>query len=249
MLDLGLTVIDTADSYGSGDCEILLGKALRNRPHAFRVITKAGYRLSNLPQPFRPLNQFLKKGIQRFGPRQRFEPGYLERCLDDSLLRLRLDRIDAFLLHDPPLDVVANQEMTDLCGKLIKSGKTLLAGVSSSDPGVLEAAISPGAFQVIQTPANIGAASALRALWAKCEARQIHVVGNHVFAPSCLMTSGITHEILMRASSALLPRTSTILCGTRSPDHLRQADEWSRAPLPQAEAEQLAERLKANTSA
>lgn len=243
MIDLGMTVIDTADSYGSGDCECLLGKVIRGRRESFTLVTKAGYRLSNLRGPLRPLNQFVKKGLQRLGHRQLFDPGYLGKCLEHSLSRLGMEQVDAFLLHDPPLAAVSDDSVIQACVDLIKSGKTTLTGISSGDPEVLKRAIESEAFGVIQTPANLKAAAAMQPIWRECEARRIHVIGNHIFDPACLHLPGMTHEQLMRGSSALLPGNSTILCGTRNPAHLRQANEWANHPLSASEAEHLAQML------
>jgi aryl-alcohol dehydrogenase-like predicted oxidoreductase len=243
MTGIGMTVIDTADSYGSGDCECLLGKVLRGRRESFTLVTKAGYRHSNLRGPLRPLNQFVKKGLQRLGYRQLFESGYLRNCLEQSLSRLGVGQIDAFLLHDPPLAVVNDDSVIRTCVDMSKSGKTTLTGISSGDPEVLKRALDSGAFGVIQTPANLKAAAVMRPLWLECESRGIHVIGNHVFDPACLDLAGMTHEKLMRGSSALLPVQSTILSGTRNPAHLRQANEWANNPLSKAEAEHLSELL------
>lgn len=240
MLEHGLRTIDTADTYGSGDCERLLGKVLRGRQQAFTLITKAGYRHSNLPGPLRPLNQFAKKGLQILGLRQLFTPAYLSKCLDHSLQRLGADSVDAFLLHDPPLEIVKNEEVMRLFDSLKRAGKTRTTGVSSGDPEVLNAAISAGVFEVIQTPASLKVATAIRSLWRECESRRIQVIGGHIFAPSCFGTPGVTHETLMRGSAALLPESAVILCGTRKPSHLKQTLDWALSPLPEDEAERLA---------
>lgn len=245
MLDLGLTVIDTADTYGSGDCERLLGKVLSGRRQSFTLITKAGYRHSNLPGPLRPLNQFAKKGLQSLGLRQCFTPAYISKCLDNSLERLKTESVDAFLLHDPPLEAVTNEDVMRLFDGLKRTGKTRTAGVSSSDSEVLNAAISSGVFDVIQTPASLKAAVTIRPLWRECEARHIQLIGSHIFDPSCLGTPGVTHEMLMRGSSALLPKNAVILCGTRKPSHLSQSKNWALDPLPEAEAERLVMKFSA----
>lgn len=135
---------------------------------------------------------------------------------------------------------MTDDAVQSLCVKLRKSGKAILTGVSSENPETLRAAIFSGVFGIIQTPANLNAAKSLRAIWQDCETRGIHVIGNHVYSPACLGLSGMTHERLMRASAALLPAHSTILCGTRNPTHLVQSGVWANAPLSLAEAEQLA---------
>lgn len=243
MLDLGITVIDTADTYGSGDCERLLGKVLRGRHESFKIVSKAGYRLSNLPGPFRPLNQFVKKGIQRLGFHQCFSPSYLAACLDNSLSRLSVNQIDGFMLHNPPLQAVEQESALAFYQKLIRSGKTALVGVSSENPEVIRAAIASGMFKIIQTPASLKAAATMRPLWKECENRGIRVIGNHVFDPACFNIPGITHETLMRSTSSLLPEQSTILCGTRNPSHLRQSCEWAALPLPETDAEREFQRM------
>ena len=240
MRESGVRVIDTADCYGSGACERLIGKALHGNRDDFTVVTKAGYCYGDLPGPLRPLNPFLKKAIHRMGRRQIFDPTYLARCLDRSLSRLKMNRVDAFLLHDPSLEAVTDERVIRVCEGLKKSGKTVLTGVSSGDPAVLKAAIASGAFEVIETPASLKVAGTLQAIWRECEAHRIHVIANHVFDPACLEHPGMTHETLMRCSSALLPPHSTILCGTRNPAHLRQSNEWAKAPLSVTDAEQWA---------
>ncbi len=243
MVDLGVTVIDTADSYGSSDCERLLGKVLRGKRQFFMVATKAGYRLSNLPSPLHPLNQFVKKGFQHFGFHQCFTPAYLAKSIDNSLSRLGVEHLDAFLLHNPPLKVVEDNHVLQFCRNLIDSGKTILTGLSSENPEVIGAAIASGVFKIIQTPASLKAAVAMRKFWKECEMNGIHVVGNHVFDPACFTVQGMTHATLMRSTSALLPNRATILCGTRNPAHLRQAFEWASTPLSEADAERELQRL------
>ena len=248
MEQLEIHTVDTADSYGSGDCEHLLARALEGRRDRFRIITKAGYCHGNLPGPLRPLNQFVKKGLQRLGFRQRFDTGYLKRCVDNSLRRLRTDRVEAFLLHDPPLEVIQSGSLGSLFMSLKQQGKTLMTGVSSGEPDVLEQAVKSGLCDLIENPANVGVANRMEEIWSLCQHQGIHVVGNHVFDPQSLRRAGMNHEQLMKASSALLPPGSTILCGTRKPAHLRQAHEWALNPLAREDARQLCGNVQSSPS-
>jgi len=236
MTDCGANVIDTADSYGSGDCEILLGKALGVRRSSFHLVTKAGYRLSNLGGPLRPLNQLIKKGFHRLGHGRDFRPAYLAKCLDDSLRRLGTERVDAFLLHDVPLEAVTNPEIHELCGRLKQSGKTARTGVSSDNPEIIRAAIATGVFDVIQTPANLLAAMDLLPVWEECETHGIQLIGNHVFSPATLALPGMSRETIMRACTSLMPASATILCGTRNPSHFTETCRWASHPLSYEEA-------------
>lgn len=239
MVEMGVSVIDTADTYGSGDCEILLGRALRRNPNRFAVVTKAGYRLSNLGGPLRHLNQFIKKAAHKFGDRQCFDADYLPQALERSLRRLGVDHVNAFLLHDPPLEVIRDQAVIAACERIGKSGRADRVGVSSGDPHVLREAIASQVFRVVETPANLGVAASLREVWDACGDSDIRLIANHVFAPQCLEVPGMTHQLLMRACAAMVPRDGTILCGTRNPLHLREAGDWAADPMNPTEAWEL----------
>ena len=248
MEELALNTIDTADSYGSGDCEYLLTKALAGRRERFRIITKAGYRHGNLRGPLRPLNQFVKKGIQRLGYRQCFDSPYLTGCVEQSLRRLKTDRVEAFLLHDPPPEAIKRESLEQLFGTLKQQGKVLMTGVSSGEPEVLKQAVMSGVCDLIECPANIDIAHLLEPVWVMCAEKGIHVVGNHVFAPDCLSRTGMDHERLMKASAALLPAGSTLLSGTRNPSHMRQSLAWVLRPMRREEALQLCKNVSGTTA-
>lgn len=236
MADCGVNVIDTADSYGSGDCEIILGKALRKHGGSFHLITKAGYRLSNFPGPLRPLNQFAKKAIQRWGAMQCFDADYLQHSLEQSLRRLKRDQVDAFLLHDPKIDIVTNDEILRTCESLQTCGKAAMVGVSSGDYEVIQTAVKTGVFSIIQTPANIAVANSLRVVWDEAASRGLHLIGNHIYSPECLQLPAMNHETLMRACAGYFPEHSTILCGTRNPSHLQQTESWAREAMSVADS-------------
>jgi pyridoxine 4-dehydrogenase len=245
MEEIGVTVIDTANTYGSTACERLLGRVLHKMEGTFTLVTKAGYCHGDLPFPLLPLNPFLKKAMQRMGKRQCFEPAYISKCLERSLSRLRVERVAAYMLHDASMEAVSNDRLLGVMEALKKSGKTQLAGVSSGEPAVLQKAISSGVFGVIQTPASLRHAKALRGVWQQCESAGIHVIANHIYDPLCFQQSDMSHESLMRASAALLPEGVTILCGTRNPAHLRQSNEWASNPMPRNDAERLTDAMMA----
>ena len=64
-LDYQVTTIDTADTYGSGDSERMIGKAIQAKRSDFYVITKAGFPHVHLPGFLSPLNQIGKKVLQK----------------------------------------------------------------------------------------------------------------------------------------------------------------------------------------
>ena len=236
MRDIGVTVIDTADSYTSGRCETLLGQALQGRRDDFVVVTKAGYRYGDLPWPLHLLNPFIKKAHQKLSGGQCHVPAYLTHSLHRSLQRLKLDGVDAFLLHDPSLNVVTDPAVQASLTALQTAGKTLHLGVSSENPDVLAAAVRAGCFSVIQSPANPTTVPRLESIWAVASQLGIHRMANHVFysghSPPAQLPAGMSrHECLMRFISTRFGE-GTILVGTRNPSHLHESTRWADSPLP-----------------
>ena len=76
-LENNIRVIDTADTYGSGDSEITIGKAIKNKRDEYFIISKAGFPYVSLPTFFSPLNQVGKKIIQKFGIKNNYSKAYL----------------------------------------------------------------------------------------------------------------------------------------------------------------------------
>jgi pyridoxine 4-dehydrogenase len=81
-VDLGVNLIDTADAYGPETSELLIAEALHPYPKGLVIATKGG-----LTRP----------GPAQWVPNGR--PDYLKACVDKSLKRLKLDRIDLYQLH------------------------------------------------------------------------------------------------------------------------------------------------------
>lgn len=113
-LDLGITLFDTAPSYGNGHAEELLGKAVKGRRDEVLIATKGGLiwdEQSNV--------------LGRDSRKER-----LEQLLDESLKRLQTDYLDLYLIHWPdaetPFEAVAEALLA-----LKASGKTRFIGVSN----------------------------------------------------------------------------------------------------------------------
>jgi aryl-alcohol dehydrogenase-like predicted oxidoreductase len=111
-LDAGINLVDTADVYGGGDSETILGKALAGRRDAVVLATKVNHQ-------FGP-------GFNRSGNSRR----WIVQQVDASLRRLRTDWIDLYQLHrpDPSCDVAESlAALTDL----VRAGKIRYAGSST----------------------------------------------------------------------------------------------------------------------
>ncbi|MFI1399216.1 aldo/keto reductase [Streptomyces sp. NPDC020681] len=118
-LDLGVTFFDTADTYGAGHSERVLGRALAGRRDEVVVATKWGNR-------FDPDTRTLTGADAT--------PGYVRQALTGSLARLGTDHIDLYQLHlsDAPLAQAA--ELRDVCEELVTEGLIRGYAWSTDDP-------------------------------------------------------------------------------------------------------------------
>ena len=150
--DLGITFIDTADTYGSTASERWLGKAMHRRPDRFVVATKCGLPTAHLRGPLSPLNQPAKKILQRTGRRGHYlEAGYVRRSIDGSLRRLSRERIEFFFLHEPPLGVERMDALFEVLEEAKANGKIAAYGVCSPDLRVIDAVTRVRKCTIAQT--------------------------------------------------------------------------------------------------
>ncbi len=160
-LDIGFTLFDTADSYGGGKVEALLGRALAGKPDA-HVVTKVGTDRTTEP------------------PRKRFDAAYVGERARSSLKRLGRDRLDVYLLHNPSVDAIKVGDAVLAMVDLQKQGLVRAWGVSAGDADVARAAIDAGA-QVVELAYNLVQAIDLHRI-----AGDVMVAGTGVLARSPL---------------------------------------------------------------
>jgi aryl-alcohol dehydrogenase-like predicted oxidoreductase len=133
-LDLGVTFLDTANVYGAGHNEVLLGRALRGRRDEVQLATKFGIDLTE-------------------GWEHRHTRGsarYVKQSCDDSLLRLGVDHIDLYYMHRPPEDVEI-EETVGAMADLIQQGKVRYLGLSEVDEPLLRRAHAVHPIAAVQS--------------------------------------------------------------------------------------------------
>jgi myo-inositol catabolism protein IolS len=136
-IDQGCNFIDTADVYGHGHSEELIGKALEGIRKEIIVATKVGGDFYHNPN------------------RLNFDGDYIRFALEKSLKRLNTDYIDLYQLHNPPLHLIQDAEVFDILFKLKKEGYIRAIGVSIFEPTEGVAAIRNDSVDCIQVVFNI----------------------------------------------------------------------------------------------
>jgi aryl-alcohol dehydrogenase-like predicted oxidoreductase len=138
-LDVGINFFDTADFYGLGHSEELVGRAFAGRRDRVVIATKFGNRIT-------PDGKWIKD----------FSPGWVSEAIEGSLRRLRTDYVDVYQLHSPAPGFVYNDEIVDALTRLCKAGKVRFFGVSLTVRGgpeqglqILESGRRCDVFQVV----------------------------------------------------------------------------------------------------
>lgn len=219
-LDQGVTLFDTADIYGQGDSERLLGQALAGRREQAVLITKAGQVFSAkqramalLKGPIRLAARHVPALRQRIASRRAgllptdFTPARIEASLTASLKRLRTDRVELFLLHGPTEATLQDAALLEALARMQQRGSFRAWGVSAEDPATALAAIRLDGMAVLQMPVHAAISPAWRDVLALA-----HASGRAVIA----------REIL--SSIPADPET-----GARDPNAVRDALAWAIA--------------------
>lgn len=136
--DLGVTFFDTADSYGFGRSESLLGIVLSRRRQDVVIATKVGV--------VRTSSGDLKKD---------FSKQHIFHAVDGSLKRLRTDYIDLYQMHNPTIQDLAREEIQDAMERLQDAGKVRFWGVSISNPEEGMEVVSRGWGHTLQVLYNV----------------------------------------------------------------------------------------------
>lgn len=138
--ELGVTLFDTADAYGTGHSEEVLGQALRDMRKDVVLATKGG---------------FVYDRGQRALTGQDFSPAYIRGALEASLERLGTDYIDLYQLHTGTIPAEAVEPVFDEPERLKTEGKLLAYGWSTYTRENVEIFSKKTRGSVIQTKANL----------------------------------------------------------------------------------------------
>lgn len=154
--DTGVNFFDTADTYGEGHSETLLGRFLKGKKREEIVLaTKAGWDFYSPREKSSPASSASPVKVNHVGHRKNFEPDYLRFACEQSLRRLGTDAIDLFQLHNPPLELIQKGEIISLLEALKKEGKIRFIGISVHTEAEALAALEDPRVHAIQVIFNM----------------------------------------------------------------------------------------------
>jgi aryl-alcohol dehydrogenase-like predicted oxidoreductase len=133
--DLGINFLDTADMYGIGDNEQLVGNTIRARRDQFFLATKFGNQRKKDDPSFWAING---------------APAYVRAACDASLKRLGIDHIDLYYQHrvDPKTPI---EDTVGAMSDLVKAGKVKYLGLSEASPSTIRRAHKIHPITALQT--------------------------------------------------------------------------------------------------
>jgi pyridoxine 4-dehydrogenase len=240
-VELGVSLIDTADSYGPEVSENLIAEALHPYPDGLVIATKGGLRRSGPGQ----------------WPRDA-RPERLKECCDGSLRRLRLERIDLYQLHSPDAQVPLEDSLGAL-KELQDEGKIRHIGISNVSLEEFERARELVDVVTVQNRFNLFDRHSEDVLDA-CEEAGIGFIPWFPLAMGDLARPGGPLDEVARAHGAtpgqvatawLLARSPAILPipGTSSVEHLEENMAAAELRLSDAEVDGLGEQVRGRSAA
>lgn len=229
-VEMGVTLIDTADSYGPFVSEDLIAEALH--PYAGEVVVAT------------------KGGLLRTGPDKWVacgRPDYLRQCVEMSLRRLRLDRIDLYQLHRIDPDVPADEQFGVL-KEMQDAGTVRHVGLSEVSVAEIEAARTVLPIASVQNEYSLGTRKSEDVL-DYCDAEGIAFIpwypldagklaGSDTLAEASQALGATASQValawLLKRSPVVLP-----IPGTSSHAHLAENVAASAVEMPDAWFERL----------
>lgn len=229
-IELGVNLIDTADSYGPGTSEELIAEALYPYPADLVIATKGGW--------------------ERPGPGQwthNANPRHLTEALEGSLKRLHLDRIDIYQLHAPD-NAVSFEASVEALAKLRQQGKIRHVALSNVTREHIERARKIVPIVSVQNRYSFAdresdfiveycQQNSIAFLpWAPLgQAKEAHEAIKHVAHDLHATPLQVALAWLLKRSKVILP-----IPGTSSVKHLEENIAAAALELPQAAYDQLA---------
>jgi aryl-alcohol dehydrogenase-like predicted oxidoreductase len=162
--ELGCNFFDTADVYGHGHSETLLGAALHDVRDQVFIATKVG-------------GNFYDGDVH-----MDFTPGYLRVAVERSLERLRTDHIDLLQLHNPPINLISAMGTYEPLEEMKREGLIRFYGVSVHPPEEGVAAVQASMPDTVQIVYNLARREAEDTFLPTAQAANVGVIAREPLA-------------------------------------------------------------------
>jgi aryl-alcohol dehydrogenase-like predicted oxidoreductase len=158
-LELGVTLLDTADMYGPHTNEVLVGKAIKGKRDRVVLATKFGIQRGASPTD-RSING---------------KPDYVKSACDASLQRLGVDHIDLYYQHrvDPATPI---EDTVGAMAELVKAGKVRYLGLSEASAETIARACKVHPITALQTEYSLWSRDPEDGILAACRANKVGFV-------------------------------------------------------------------------
>jgi len=173
-IDMGVTLIDTADVYGDGHSERLIARVLGERSETIYVATKIGR-----GTPPHPGDRYSRENLTAF----------VERCLKN----LDMETLDLVQLHTPPSEVFDRPEVFGILDELRRSGKIRFYGASVEKVSEALKVIEYPNLQVVQIIFNMFRHRPAEEFFPRAEEKQVGILARVPLA-SGLLTGKMSPE-------------------------------------------------------
>ncbi len=245
----GVTFLDTADAYGRGLSERIIGRVIEGRRDRVVVATKCGL----LKTPLSAVRA--RGGLVRapwagstLATRQCYEPDYVRRAAEASLRRLGSDYIDVLLVHSPPAAILREGTFVGAMDRLQSAGKVRVWGVSVQRSGDAQLALELPGLRALEVCVNLCDTSALSQVIPDATRRGIAVIARQPFASgqfeqqrrglAARPSMGVDVELSQRdtLASALhfclrTPGIATTTVGMSRPEHVAANVAFATMPV------------------
>ena len=188
-LDLGVTLIDTADLYGRGNAELLLGELLRGEP-TVAIATKVGqdFYAGREPQP-----NYHRRKASRGSPHAN----------KASAKTRRGDGIDVCQLHNPVSQEAAEEGMSIIAGTSLEQGRSAVRALSVSSPNDGRPFVGCDAVSVVQLPMNLFFPSAAATALSDPHCARIGILAREPLLNGILAKPGVSRATIRRGDARL----------------------------------------------
>jgi aryl-alcohol dehydrogenase-like predicted oxidoreductase len=191
--DNGITLFDTARSYGFGEAEAVLGEFLRGKRDRAALATKYGILAQKQSGLKRIAVGVARSAFKLPGVRGlvrgkgakavtngQFSAAGLRESIETSLRQLRTDYVDILFLHEATATVLLDAELMSVLDGLVSSGKILRVGLYAAED-VIDAALESAPQTISAAQFGADPFSRLVAGLAARNHREMLLIGNHPF--------------------------------------------------------------------